>query len=422
MDRVKDCTKKLLPVFGDYVWFFVKWTLIALILGGICGTVGTAFHMSVDLASRLRSAHGWILYLLPVGGVGITALYHLLKMPKDKGTNLILDAISAGEQIPIVMAPLIFLSTFVTHLCGGSAGREGAALQLGGSIGFNAGRLLHLNDKDLRMITLCGMSALFSALFGTPAAAAVFAIEVVSVGIMYHAALLSCVLSALAAYLVSAALGVSPTRFIVTLPALSPGVLGRVALLSVAAALVSIVFCQMLHGTAHLAQRLLPNPYLRAAAGGALIVLLTLLTGSSDYNGAGSSIIAAAVESGTARPEAFFLKMVFTSITIGCGFKGGEVVPTLFVGATLGAVLGPILRLPAGAAAALCMIGLFCGVVNCPIASILLGLEMFGGQGIALLALVCAVSYPLSGYYGLYSSQRIPYSKTHAEYIRRRAQ
>ena len=196
-----------------------------------------------------------------------------------------------------------------------------------------------------------------------------------------------------------------------------PGLLVRVAGLAIVCSLMSIVFCLAMHETERLLARRVPNSFLRIALGGAAIVALTLLVGTGDYNGAGVEIIARAVEQGRAAPAAFFWKLVFTAVTIGCGFKGGEIVPTLFVGSTFGCAAGALLGLPAGFAAALGITGLFCGMTNCPLTSLLISVELFGADGLLCYAVVCAVSYVCSGYRGLYSSQTILYSKLRAEFI-----
>lgn len=290
-------------------------------------------------------------------------------------------------------------------------------MQIGGGIGYRTGRALHLGEKDLPLATLCGMSAVFAALFGTPLTATVFALEVISVGVLYYAGLIPCLMAASVAYLIASLFGVSPTRFAVTLPALDVWTVFLVVLLAIGCALVSILFVRGMHWVEHMAARFLKNSYLRAAAGGFAIIGLTLLLGR-DYNGAGMDVIARAVEQGEAAPWAWFLKILFTALTIGCGFKGGEVVPSFFVGATFGCVAGQALGLPGGFGAAIGLVAVFCGAVNCPIASVLLSLELFGGtDGVLYFAFACAISYLLSGYCGLYSSQTILYSKLRAEFI-----
>lgn len=264
---------------------------------------------------------------------------------------------------------------------------------------------------------MCGMSAVFLALFGTPITAAVFALGVISVGVIYYAGLLPCVVSAFTAYFISILMGTEPVAFTISnIPAFSLKSCLLTALLSAICALLSIGFCLGLHGTHKLFEKLFKNTFLRAAVGGLVIVILSLICRSGDYNGAGMDIVERAI-GGNAKPEAFLLKFIFTAVTVGAGYKGGEIVPTFFVGATFGCVVGGLIGLDPGFAAAVGLVALFCGVVNCPLASIFLSIELFGAQAMPLFALAAAVSYLLSGYYGLYSSQKIVYSKLRAELV-----
>lgn len=395
---------------------FIKWLLIALITGAVGGAVGSMFHVSVQWAAQLRGTYPWLLYLLPGGGILVAAMYRLSRM-ENENTNAIIDSIHFGDDVPLLLVPCIYFATVMTHLFGGSAGREGAALQIGGSLGCYIGRLVHLDAKDMRIATLCGMSAVFAALFGTPLTATIFALEVISVGVFYYSALVPCTVAAVTAFGISTAVGIAPTRFAVTTAALQPEMLLRVAGLAILCSIMSILFCVTMHGTEHALVRRIPNDYLRIILGGAAVVGMTLLVGTTDYNGAGMEIITAAIEQGKAAPAAFLLKLIFTAVTIGCGFKGGEVVPTFFIGATLGCVAGPLLGIPAGFAAALGLVCVFCGAVNCPIASIVLSVELFGASALIYFALACGIAYMLSGYFGLYSSQKILYSKLRAEFI-----
>lgn len=400
---------------------FLKWAVLAAAIGLVVGAAGTLFGFGLHEVTALREEYPWLLYLLPLGGAAIVALYRGSRYPDGGSTNCVFLAVRENKPMPLRTAPLIFASTLLTHLLGGSAGREGAALQLGGSIAGAIGQKLRLDDKDIRVFTMCGMSAAFSALFGTPLAAAVFSLEVVSVGRMYYAALVPCVLSALVGSWLAGTLGLAPTAFaLARTAAVTPLSMLQVCALGALFALLSAVFCVVLHRANHLYARLFPNPYLRAAAGGAVVIVLTLAFQTRDYNGAGENILRSAI-GGEALPWAFALKLLFTAATLGAGFKGGEIVPVFFTGATFGCVAAPLLGLPAGFGAALGMVSVFCGVTNCPIASVLLAVELFGGQGAALFALSCAVSYMLSGYFGLYSEQRILYSKFRAELIDRKA-
>ena len=412
MNFIKDESKAA----WKYIWTFIKWLFIAGVTGIVGGLVGTAFNLSVSWATGTRMAHPWLLLLLPVSGLLIAGLYRLTKM-ENENTNAIIDSIHFGDKVPLMLVPAIFISTTITHLFGGSAGREGAALQIGGSLGCYVGQLFRLDEKDMRIATLCGMSAVFSALFGTPLTATIFALEVISVGVFYYSALVPCIVASLAALAISNAFGIAPTHFTFALTAAPRLLLLRVAALAAVCSLMSILFCVTMHGTERLFAGRIQNPWLRIAAGGAIVVVLTLLVGTGDYNGAGMDVITRAIEGGQAAPDAFFWKLLFTAVTIGSGFKGGEVVPTFFIGATLGCVLGGLLGIPAGFAAALGLVCVFCGAVNCPIASIVLSIELFGAGQLVYFALACGIAYMLSGYFGLYSSQKILYSKLRTEFI-----
>ncbi|MBQ7032751.1 MAG: chloride channel protein [Clostridia bacterium] len=396
----------------EYIKAFVKWIILAGIVGCIGGAVGSVFHICIDLATELRMEHSWILYLLPIGGLVIAGLYALGKNYGRIDTNRVLEAVYSSEKVPFVMAPLIFISTVMTHLLGGSAGREGAALQLGGSIGYRIGKTFRLKPGDMHLIVMAGMSAVFSALFGTPLTAAVFAIEVVCVGVWHYAALVPCLTGALAGFGMAQCFGLAPVHFGgVVFPALTVGAAGQVAILALLCALVGMLFYETIHAAEHLGERYLPNKFLRAAVGGAIVVVLTLLVGTRDYNGAGMDIITRAI-GGEARYEAFLLKILFTAVTIAAGFKGGEIVPAFFIGSTFGCVAAPLLGLDPGFAAAVGFVAVFCSVVNCPVASMFLALEVFGAEGMLFFAVACAVSFMMSGRSSLYKAQKMVYSKT----------
>ena len=402
--------------WGIYGRILVKWIAMAAIVGMISGIIGTGFHVGVEEATAFRLSHPWMILLLPAAGLLILQIYKRFHT-EGQGTNDILEEVQKGRGLPISLLPAIFLSTVLTHLCGGSSGREGAALQMGGTIGYHTGRFMQLDDKDMRTATMVGMAAFFAALFGTPMAATVFAMEVISVGLIYHMAIIPCLSASLIAYGVSVIMGVEPTHFTVAAPAPEGLMMVRVAALAIFCGFISAIFCNVMHGVELLAHRHLKNQNLRIAAGGLILIAMTMLVRSQDYNGAGMGVIARAVEQGEAFPAAFLLKMLFTAVTLGVGFKGGEVVPSFFIGATFGCIMGPVFGVPAGFSAAIGLVCVFCGAVNCPIASIFLSIELFGADGMLYFALACGISFVLSGYNGLYSSQRILYSKLKAQYI-----
>lgn len=412
---MKDLVIRKLKSSANYIKIFIKWALISTVVGAIGGLIGTAFHESVDYVTKVRTANSWLIFLLPLGGLVIVGLYKLCRL--NAGTNRVIESVQSGKKVPTLMAPLIFVSTVITHLLGGSAGREGAALQLGGSIGYQFGKLFRLDEKEMRLIVMLGMSGMFAALFGTPLTATFFALEVISVGVIYYVALVPCLFSSLVAYEISLMFGVKPVKFDgIIMPQLNAEVFLKVVVLAILCALISICFCTLIKYFDKFIEKKIPNEYIRAFAGGCLIILLTLAVGSHDYNGAGMEIISGAMD-GNANPFAFILKIIFTVVTIGAGFKGGEIVPTLFIGSTFGCVAGGLLGLNPGFGAAIGFVALFCGVVNCPVASIMLALEVFGADFIFMFAIACGVSYMMSGYYGLYSSQKIMYSKLEATFI-----
>ena len=414
-DRVK---RGLLQVLR-----FFKWVVCSGATGVVVGAVASAFHIGIDWGASLRESHPWILFFLPLGGVAIVLLYRLSGMEKDPGTNLVLVAVREAEPMRLRTAPLIFVATILTHLTGGSAGREGAALQLGGSLGAWIGRIVHLDAKDRRVMVMCGMSSAFSALFGTPMTAVLFSMEVVSVGVMYYAALVPCTVASLAAFQMAQSMGLhqAPGYALGDTAILSPLTMVQAAALGLLCALVSILFCKVMHAAPKSYARLFPGPLVRAAAGGALVLLLTLLVGSQDYNGAGDAVIRRMLL-GETIPAAFLLKILFTALTLGAGFRGGEIVPALFTGAAFGTLAGPLLGLPHGFSGALGMTAVFCGATNCPMTAMMLAFELFGGAGFPLYGLCCGVSYMLSGYSGLYSEQKIVYSKFRTRWINKKAE
>lgn len=419
--KQKEMYKFYLRRIGRNMAALLRWGSFSVIAGGTVGLVSTFFAYCLGQATDFREHHLWLLLLLPLGGVAIVFLYGIFHNNKDRGTNMVLSTIHAETELPFKMAPLIFISTLITHLLGGSAGREGAALQLGGSIGNQLGRWFRMDDKDKRIVVMCGMSAAFSAVFGTPIAASVFAMEVVSVGIMYYAALVPCVFSSLIAWKVADIFGVDGHILYITdhvtfqfLP--SAKIIG----LAVCCAGLSVLFCMLLHSMGDLLYAKMRNPYVRIIVASLIIIGLTCVLQTSDYMGTGMRVIARAIQ-GEARPEAFLLKMLFTALALEAGFKGGEIVPSFFIGATFGCTFGHILGVSPSMCAAVGMVSVFCGVTNCPITSMLIAFELFGYREVPYFLIAISVSYLMSGYYGLYHDQTIVYSKYKTEYINRKA-
>ena len=398
-----------------YVSAFVKWTFFSLIIGALGGAVGAAFSHLISYVTDVRMNNDWLIYLLPLGGVVIAFVYHILKV-EHKGTNDVFRAVRSEKKVPFTLAPAITIGAGITHLVGGSAGKEGAALQLGGSIATVVSKAFRSDEKDRHILTVSGMAAVFAAVFGTPMGAAVFAVEVVSVGYVSLSALYPSFASALVAYLVAVRLGVHPERFNVDIiPEVSAEYLLKTVALAAAVAVVSIVFCLAMKYSHKGFEKYIRNPYLRAVVGGIAVIVLTLLVGTKDYNGSGLHIIEGIFHGEEVSKIAFLLKIIFTAVTIGSGFKGGEIVPTLFIGATLGYTMAGIVGLPVALCAAIGMVALFASVTNCPIATVFLAVELFGAEGLLYYALAIFVSFVLSGYFSLYTGQKIVFSKIKEE-------
>lgn len=400
------------------VRILLKWIIIGIVIGIIVGCISTLFSHLLTFANTFRHQNPLIVFSLPVGGLAIVFLYRFFKDTNDTGTNMIISSIHSSTDIPFKMAPLIFITTIITHLCGGSSGREGAAIQLGGSIANKIGKLFHLNGNDQHIIIMCGMSAGFSALFGTPMAAAIFSLEVISVGIMHYSALVPCITASFIALFIARFFGVSPEAFAVTIiPEFTPILLLKILILGAILGAVSVLFCVILHSTEYLYKKIFKNPYIRIFTAGCLIIILSAILRTDIYLGSGINVIEQIFEHGHIVFYAFILKMIFTALTLGAGFKGGEIVPSFCIGAAFGCAVASLFGLPVQLAAACGMVGVFCGVTNCPISTLLISFELFGFEGMPYYLVTIAVSYMLSGYYGLYHAQKIMYSKTETHYV-----
>jgi len=394
-----------------YLKNYIKWSALGILLGAVGGVIGAAFHHVLHFVTHLRGENTWLVFLLPAAGLATVGIYRLLGQQNNRGTNEIIDAALEGKPVSPLVAPTIFLASTLTHLCGGSAGREGAALQLGGSAASLLARVLKLKENDTAVAIMAGMSAVFAGLFGTPLTACLFTMEFESVGTIFSPALLPCFLAAYVASRVAGVMGVHGEGFpLEMIHTLTWENCWKYAVLAVLLSLLGIGMCWVFHKAEHLAKHRISNAWVRIAVGGALLAAMTLVVGDHRYNGAGMDMALAAV-AGRAHWQDFLLKMLFTAITLAAGFKGGEIVPTFCIGATFGCVVGSLLGLDPGMAAALGLVGLFCCATNSPLASIVLSVEMFGGANLYLFALVCVICFALSGNSGLYASQIIEFSK-----------
>lgn len=412
MKDTKEKAKELIIKTVDYALFAIKWVLLASVTGIVAGLIGTVFLKSLHFVSDLRATQRYLVWFLPIGGVLIALVYRVCKLQKCGGTNLLIRSAENGERVPLLLVPAVFITTVLTHLVGGSMGKEGAALQLGGTIGYNFGRAIKANKSDLKILTLCGMSGLFASLFGTPITAAIFAIEFISIGTIYYSGFLPCIVSSLTAILTARYFGCTYTVFnLANVPKADALTFVKVFGASIVIAITTIVFVLLIHSLEHLAERFLKNPELRGAIGGAILLIMTGIVGNQTYNGAGMETVELIMNGGRIFVLAFAIKMLFTAVSIAAGFKGGEIVPSFFIGAALGYVIAPIFGLDPIFCAAIGLVAFFCGVSNSTIASIVLSVELFGGAGILYFSLACVTAFALSGNHGLYISQKFVFSK-----------
>lgn len=397
MNSTEKYTKILIHIF--------KLIIIGILLGVVGGILGSIFHFCIDYVTILRENNYWMILLLPVGGLVISFVYGKFTSKGNIDTKRVFQSVNENRDVPVVMMPLIFIGTVITHAFGGSAGREGAALQLGGSMGYNIGKALKQKENDLKLLVASGMSSVFSAMFGTPFAAAVFSLEVTILGIFNWRGILTCVISSVVSFITSEFLGTEAVRF--DMPAVSEYsimIILKVIILALLCAGVCVIFATAIKKAEKYAKKYITNSCIRVVAGGAIIVLLTVIIGTTDYNGAGMNIIERAV-SGEVRSSAFIMKILFTAITVAVGFKGGEIVPTFFIGATFGCVAGQMMGIDGGMCAALGFIALFSGMTKCPAAAFLMAMEVFGAKAIPLFIIVVFVTYYFSGNFGLYDNK-----------------
>ncbi len=407
-----------------------RWTVLILPIAITIGSVVAFFLWLLSAAIHFRFGHTWLLFLLPVAGVLIHFIYKFVGKNSEKGNNLIMEEIhEPGGGVPKRMAPVILLTTVITHLFGGSAGREGTAVQIGGSIAGMFGNWFKLNAIDMRMVLIAGIAAGFGAVFGTPLTGAVFAMEVLTIGSMQYDAMLPALIASVVADFTVSALGIHHTAYHITEAAKTPYLLSawlpfdllllaKVIAASAFFGLASYLFAGMVYEIKAVFQKIFKHKWLILVAGGVIIIGLTYLIGKPDYLSLGvdaeypgAITIPSAFHPGGADTWSWLWKTIYTTLTIGTGFKGGEVTPLFYIGATLGNTLSVILNAPVSLFAALGFIAVFAGATNTPLACTFMGIELFGGEHALLFAVACFTAYFFSGHSGIYSSQQIAVSK-----------
>lgn len=388
--------------------YLCKWILICLLLGVVVGGISAFFLLSLDWVTNWRESHLWIIALLPIGGFIIGLSYYLFGDSVVKGNNLLLEEFHSPKKIiPFRMVPLVLFGTILTHLFGGSAGREGTAVQVGGAIADRFTKILKLTDRDRKILLIAGISAGFAAVFGTPLAGGIFALEVLVLGRIRLDAIIPSFMAAVFANYFCEIWNVSHTHYnISTVPDMTPINLLWALLAGIIFGLVAMLFSKSTHFFGNLFKNRIKYPPLRPAIGGAILAIAIFFIGTTKYIGLGIPTIVEAFEVNLNSYD-FLLKILFTSFTLGAGFKGGEVTPLFFIGATLGNVLIWFIPLPMSLLAGMGFVAVFAGATNTPIACTIMGIELFGIESGVFLALACSSAYLFSGHSGVYSSQII---------------
>ncbi|MFB9861964.1 chloride channel protein [Rufibacter immobilis] len=397
-------------VLALYLW---RWLLISALVGAIGGSASALFLVLLDAVTEYREADPWIIWFLPAGGFLVGWLYHTWGTTSAAGNNLLIQEIQKPTRhlLPWVMAPLVLGCTLITHLVGGSAGREGTAAQMGGALADQLTKLLRLRPRDRRTLLICGVSAGFASVFGTPLAGTVFALEFSTIGKIRYQALVPALLAAIIADGVATAWGVEHTLYpTIEVPALTVWKFGATLLAGICFALAARIFSWASHNMAAFFQKQVLYAPLRPALGGGLLLVCILLLGTTKYIGLGIPTIVAAFET-PLPPYDFLIKIALTALTLGCCFKGGEVTPLFFIGATLGNALSPWLPLPMELLVGMGFVAVFAGAANTPLACTLMAIELFGAPSGVYAALACVVAYLFSGHTGIYGSQIIGNSK-----------
>lgn len=389
------------------VSFLLKWTLIASIVGVLTGSVTAFFLASLDWVTATRINNAWLLWLLPAGGAIVSYLYMKVGKEAGKGNNLIIEQIHSGDgAVPLRMAPLVLFGTLTTHLFGGSAGREGTAVQMGGSLSAWVGKLLKLSTFDRKIILMCGISSGFGAVFGTPLAGTIFGLEVLAVGAVSYEALLPCFIASYVGHLVTTAWGIEHIHYSMgAVPPLGVLLIIKLVVSSILFGLTAFLFTQLTRKLKLLFGKWFVHPVLKSIIGGIIIIALVYALGTRDYLGLGIPLIQQSFQEAVS-PLAFLLKTLFTAITLGTGFQGGEVTPLFVIGSTLGSALAGLLVVSVPFLAAVGFVSVFSGAAKTPVACFIMGIELFGSEGAIYLFIGCAISYLFSGRTGIYEAQK----------------
>lgn len=387
--------------------YMLKWLLIGGTVGLLSGSAAALFLAALDWVTETRFQNPWLLWLLPIGGALVSYFYLKYGKEAGKGNNLIIEQIHSGDgAVPLRMAPLVLFGTLVTHLFGGSAGREGTAVQMGGSLAEWVGKQFKLKPLDRKIILMCGISSGFGAVFGTPLAGTLFGLEVLAIGLISYEALLPCFIASCVGHLVTTAWGIKHIHYAIgDVPPLQLLLTIKVIGASVLFGLAALLFIQLTRSLKRLFSKWMANPILKSAVGGILMIALVYALGTRDYLGLGIPLIQQSFQEAVS-PAVFLLKTAFTALTLGTGFQGGEVTPLFVIGSTLGSALAGLLAVPVPLLAAIGFVSVFSGAAKTPIACFIMGIELFGSEGAIYLFMGCVIAFLCSGKLGIYESQK----------------
>ncbi len=407
MNTIKKLFLSIEQIFS--LLFLLKWLAICLLVGFFTGSASAGFLWSLEWVTNYREANVWIIALLPIAGFFIGLSYYLYGASVVKGNNLLLDEYHTPKKvIPFKMAPLVYIGTILTHLFGGSAGREGTAVQIGGAIADQFTKIFKLSNSDRKILLITGISAGFASVFGTPLAGAIFALEVLIIGRIKFDAIIPSFLAAIFATYFCDVWQISHhTHYhINTVANLTPITVFWALLAGIIFGLVGMLFSKSSHFWGNLFKKHISYPPLRPFIGGVILAIIVYLMGTTKYIGLGVPTIVEAFSTNLNSYD-FILKLLFTTFTLGAGFKGGEVTPLFYIGATLGNALIWFIPLPMGLLAGMGFVGVFAGATNTPIACTIMGIELFGIESGVFIAIACTTSYLFSGHSGIYASQII---------------